>query len=63
MRYLEQRVRPNPTDQVSSSLQESRTLIDWCYTFYNHQRRHSAADGLSPVNYEIRESKTKPEAA
>jgi hypothetical protein len=24
---------------------------------------HSAADGLSPVNYEIRESKTKPEAA
>ena len=29
----------------------------------NHQRRHSAADGLSPVNYEIRESKTKPEAA
>lgn len=38
-------------------------VIDWCYTFYNHQRRHSAADGLSPVNYEIRESKTKPEAA
>ena len=36
-------------------------VIDWCYTFYNHQRRHSAADGLSPVNYEIRESKTKPE--
>ena len=27
MRYLEQRVRPNPTDQVSSSLQESRTQI------------------------------------
>jgi len=38
-------------------------VIDWCYTFYNHQRRHSSADGLSPVNYEIRESKTKPEAA
>jgi transposase InsO family protein len=38
-------------------------VIDWCYTFYNHQRRHSAADGLSPVNYEIRESKTRPEAA
>jgi hypothetical protein len=28
-----------------------------------YQRRHSAADGLSPVNYEIKESKTKPEAA
>jgi len=38
-------------------------VIEWCYTFYNHQRRHSAADGLSPVNYEIRESKTRPEAA
>ncbi|EHB46369.1 IS3 family transposase [Mycolicibacterium vinylchloridicum] len=38
-------------------------VIDWCYTFYNHQRRHSSADGLSPVNYEIRESKTKPQAA
>ena len=38
-------------------------VIDWCYDFYNHQRRHTAADGLSPVNYEIRESKPKPEAA
>ena len=38
-------------------------VIDWCYTFYNHQRRHSAADGLSPVNYEIRESNITPEAA
>ena len=45
-------------------IMEARPVImDWCYTFYNHQRRHSAADGLSPVNYEIRESKTKPEAA
>ena len=38
-------------------------VIDWCYTFYNHQRRHSAADGLSPVNYEIRELQPKPQAA
>lgn len=38
-------------------------VIDWCYTFYNHQRRHSAADGLSPANYEIRESNITPEAA
>ncbi len=28
------------------------TVIDWCYGFYNHQRRHSAAGGLSPINYE-----------
>jgi putative transposase len=45
------------------TIQAQAAVIDWCYTFYNHQRRHSAADGLSPVNYEIRESKTKPEAA
>jgi putative transposase len=45
------------------SIQAQTVVIDWCYTFYNHQRRHSAADGLSPVNYEIREAKTKPEAA
>jgi putative transposase len=28
------------------------TAIDWCYGFYNHQRRHSAAAGQSPINYE-----------
>src|SRR3954447_9371723 len=28
------------------------TVIDWCYGFYNHQRRHSAAAGLSPIDYE-----------
>jgi hypothetical protein len=38
-------------------------VIDWCYTFYNYKRRHSAADGLSPVNYEIKENRQKPEAA
>lgn len=45
------------------TIQAQAVVIEWCYTFYNHQRRHSAADGLSPVNYEIRESTTKPEAA
>jgi putative transposase len=31
----------------------ARTVVtDWCYGFYNHQRRHSAAAGLSPINYE-----------
>ncbi len=46
-----------------ATIHAQAVVIDCCYTFYNHQRRHSAADGLSPVNYEIRESKTKPEAA
>jgi transposase InsO family protein len=27
-------------------------VMDWCYGFYNHRRRHSAAAGLSPINYE-----------
>jgi putative transposase len=50
-------------NRFRDSIQAQAVVIDWCYTFYNHQRRHSAADGLSPVNYEIREAKTKPEAA
>jgi putative transposase len=50
-------------NRFSDTIQAQAVVIDWCYTFYNHQRRHSAADGLSPVNYEIREAKTKPEAA
>jgi transposase InsO family protein len=44
-------------------VQARAVVIDRCYTFYNHQRRHSAADGLSPVNYEIREAQQEPEAA
>jgi transposase InsO family protein len=27
-------------------------VLDWCYSFYNHQRRHSAAAMKSPINYE-----------
>ncbi len=50
-------------NQFRDTVHAQAVVIDWCYTFYNHQRRHSAADGLSPVNYEIRESQTKPEAA
>ena len=45
------------------TLQARAVVIDWCYSFYNHQRRHSAADGMSPVDYEIREAETTPEAA
>ncbi len=45
------------------TVQARAVVIGWCYSFYNHQRRHSAADGLSPVNYEIRQSRQEPEAA
>jgi transposase InsO family protein len=36
----------------ASTAQARATVIDWCYGFYNHQRRHSAAAGMSPINYE-----------
>lgn len=44
-------------NRFSDTIHAQAVVIDWRYTFYNYQRRHSAADGLSPVNYEIRESK------
>ena len=27
-------------------------VLDWCYGFYNHERRHSSAGMMSPVSYE-----------
>jgi len=27
-------------------------VLDWCYGFYNHTRRHSAAAMMSPITYE-----------
>jgi len=27
-------------------------VMDWCYGFYNHNRRHSSANMMSPINYE-----------
>jgi putative transposase len=50
-------------NRFRDTVQARAVVIDWCYSFYNHQRRHSAADGLSPVNYEIRKTNSKPEAA
>jgi transposase InsO family protein len=37
-------------------------VLDWCYGFYNHDRRHSAANMMSPINYETAAA-TIPEAA
>jgi len=38
--------------EFATTAQARATVIDWCFSFYNHQRRHSAAAGMSPINYE-----------
>jgi putative transposase len=38
--------------QFDSTPKARAVVMNWCYEFYNHQRRHSAAAGLSPINYE-----------
>ena len=32
--------------------QAQAVVLDWCYGFYNHDRRHSSANMMSPINYE-----------
>jgi transposase InsO family protein len=32
--------------------QARAVVIEWCYGFYNHQRRHSSAAMMSPIDYE-----------
>ena len=42
--------------------QAQAVVMDWCYGFYNHDRRHSSADMKSPINYE-QTAAPNPEAA
>ena len=35
-----------------NTTQAQAVVMDWCYGFYNHQRRHTAAAMQSPINYE-----------
>ncbi len=39
------------------------TTLDWCYGFYNHDRRHSTIGMLSPINYETSTAVPAGEAA
>ncbi|WP_106849095.1 IS3 family transposase [Blastococcus sp. Marseille-P5729] len=32
--------------------QAQAVVLDWCYGFYNQERRHSSAGMMSPINYE-----------
>jgi putative transposase len=38
--------------QFQTTAQAHAVVLDWCYGFYNHDRRHSAAAMMSPINYE-----------
>ena len=38
-------------------------VLDWAYGFYNHERRHSSAGMMSPINYENTTAALNPEAA
>jgi len=49
--------------QFTDTRQAQAVVLDWCYGFYNHDRRHSSADMMSPVDYETSNTATLPEAA
>ena len=38
--------------KFANTRQAQAVVLDWCYGFYNHQRRHSSAAMMSPINYE-----------
>ena len=38
--------------EFETRAQARAAVIDWCYGFYNHDRRHSSAGLMSPINYE-----------
>jgi transposase InsO family protein len=37
---------------LTDTRQAQAVVLDWCYGFYNHQRRHSTIGMTSPVTYE-----------
>lgn len=39
-------------NDFTSPAQARRVVLDWCYGFYNHDRRHSTIGMMSPINYE-----------
>ncbi len=38
--------------EFSSTRAAQAVVLDWCYGFYNHERRHSSAAMMSPISYE-----------
>lgn len=45
----------------ADTVQARAVVLDWCYDFYNHTRRHSSANMMSPINYET--ASVQPDAA
>ncbi|MFZ5869740.1 MAG: IS3 family transposase [Actinomycetota bacterium] len=39
-------------NEFRNTRQAQAVVLDWCYGFYNHDRRHSSAGMMSPINYE-----------
>lgn len=48
--------------EFESTRQARAAVLDWCYGFYNHDRRHSHIGMVSPITYETT-AVTEPEAA
>jgi putative transposase len=38
--------------EFNNTRQAQAVVLDWCYGFYNHDRRHSTIGMMSPINYE-----------
>lgn len=49
--------------EFDTRTQARAVVLDWAYGFYNHERRHSSAAMMSPINYENTTAALNPEAA
>lgn len=48
--------------EFENTRQAQAVVLDWCYGFYNHDRRHSSAGMMSPINYENTAASTREAA-
>ncbi len=37
---------------LTNPRQAQAVVLAWCYGFYNHERRHTAANMMNPTDYE-----------
>ena len=49
--------------EFKTTRQARAVVLDWCYGFYNHDRRHTAADMMPPATYEQHAAAPDQEAA